>query len=102
MGQDYNNVSRSATDRCYPSAVEIIEIVNPATNQPVGRVQAANAQSVLDAVLQARSAQPAWHAKGWAQRAKVIRRFHDLMLDRNAQIFDTIQSETGKARRDAL
>jgi succinate-semialdehyde dehydrogenase / glutarate-semialdehyde dehydrogenase len=31
-----------------------------------------------------------------------VRRFHDLVLKRQAEILDTIQSETGKARRDAL
>jgi len=29
-------------------------------------------------------------------------RFHDLAIDRAANVFDTIQSETGKSRRDAL
>jgi succinate-semialdehyde dehydrogenase/glutarate-semialdehyde dehydrogenase len=32
----------------------------------------------------------------------VIARFHDLVLDRQVEVLDTIQSESGKARRDAL
>jgi succinate-semialdehyde dehydrogenase / glutarate-semialdehyde dehydrogenase len=32
----------------------------------------------------------------------VISRFHDLALERSGAIMDTIQAETGKARRDAL
>ncbi len=52
--------------------------------------------------MRARQAQPAWERKGWTARAAVVKRFHDLLLDRNARVFDVIQSETGKARRDAL
>ncbi len=35
-------------------------------------------------------------------RARIVRRFHDLVLNDRGRILDTIQSETGKARRDAL
>jgi len=37
-----------------------------------------------------------------AARARVVRRFHDLVLDERNRILDTIQSESGKARRDAF
>jgi succinate-semialdehyde dehydrogenase/glutarate-semialdehyde dehydrogenase len=32
----------------------------------------------------------------------VIKRFHDLILDQSDRLFDTIQAETGKSRRDAF
>src|SRR5215475_5153198 len=38
----------------------------------------------------------------FSDRARIIRRFHDLMLDRRRVVLDTIQSESGKTRRDAL
>ena len=82
--------------------VEAIEIRNPATNEPVGSVNTARASDVEEAVSRARSAQSSWAQKGWSYRARVVKRFHDLILDRSARIFDVIQSETGKARRDAL
>ena len=37
-----------------------------------------------------------------AARARVVRRFHDLVLDERNRILDTIQSESGKTRRDAF
>ena len=82
--------------------VETIDVRNPVTNEVVGRVVSASPRQVSDAVGRARSAQPAWERKGWNGRAGVIQRFHDRILDRNSQIFDLIQSETGKTRRDAL
>ena len=35
-------------------------------------------------------------------RLRHVRRFHDFILKQRDRILDTIQSETGKARRDAL
>jgi len=55
-----------------------------------------------EAASRAREAQQRWKQVSFAERARIIRRFHDLTLSRRDQILDTIQSETGKARRDAL
>jgi succinate-semialdehyde dehydrogenase / glutarate-semialdehyde dehydrogenase len=52
--------------------------------------------------VRAREAQHRWRELSFKQRSRIIRRFHDLILSRPDQILDTIQSETGKARRDAL
>jgi len=68
----------------------------------VGHVPVATAGDILDAVSQAREAQHRWKRLSFVQRAQVLGRFHDLILDRREQILDTIQSETGKARRDAF
>src|SRR5207249_10316139 len=79
-----------------------IDIRNPATGELVGRVPVATASDIRDAASQARDAQHRWKQLSVAQRAQVLSRFHDLILDRREQILDTIQSETGKARRDAF
>jgi succinate-semialdehyde dehydrogenase / glutarate-semialdehyde dehydrogenase len=57
---------------------------------------------VRDAVSKARQAQARWKNLAFGDRAAVVRRFHDIILERYPAILDTIQSETGKARRDAL
>jgi len=54
------------------------------------------------AALRARAAQPAWAARPFRERAGILLRFHDLLLDRQDQVLDLIQLETGKARRHAL
>jgi acyl-CoA reductase-like NAD-dependent aldehyde dehydrogenase len=80
----------------------LIEVINPATAEVVGRVTTAAPDDVAKAVARARESQKQWQAASFASRARIIRRFHDLMLDRRAAVLDTIQSETGKTRRDAL
>jgi succinate-semialdehyde dehydrogenase / glutarate-semialdehyde dehydrogenase len=57
---------------------------------------------VNDAASRARIGQQRWEKHSFSHRARIIRRFHDLVLGERDAILDTIQSETGKARRDAL
>ncbi len=81
---------------------ERIEVRNPATAQVVGQVAIAGPSEIRDAVQRARQAQKPWNRLRFRERARIVRRFHDLILTRRNQILDTIQAETGKARRDAL
>jgi acyl-CoA reductase-like NAD-dependent aldehyde dehydrogenase len=53
-------------------------------------------------VSRARAAQPAWAGLSFAARAKIFLRFHDLLLERQDEVLDIIQLETGKARRHAF
>jgi succinate-semialdehyde dehydrogenase/glutarate-semialdehyde dehydrogenase len=79
-----------------------IEIRNPATGEHVGSVSTTGLTDVERAVTAARRAQKNWSSLHWSQRAAIVRKFHDLVLDRSDSILDVIQSETGKARRDAF
>lgn len=54
------------------------------------------------AFAMARGAQPGWAQRPTRERAQVLLRFHDLVLDRQAEGLDIAQIETGKARRDAF
>ena len=81
---------------------DTIEVRNPATGKVVGQAPVDGPGDIREAVSRAREAQRAWKGLSFSERAASIRRFHDLIIDRRDQIFDTVQSETGKARRDAL
>jgi succinate-semialdehyde dehydrogenase/glutarate-semialdehyde dehydrogenase len=80
----------------------LIEVHNPATSELVGCVRPAQTADFSAAEAAAREAQRAWAAQSLASRNGIIRRFHDSMLDQCERILDVIQSETGKARRDAF
>ena len=79
-----------------------IEVRNPATGKLAGTVPATSREALPEMVARARKAQKMWGRMSFLERSKVIARFHDLCLQRSEQVFDTIQSETGKTRRDAL
>jgi len=80
----------------------VIQVCNPATGGSVGSVWCAGASDFARAAAAAREAQKAWAAVRFSERSEIVRRFHDLVLDQHDHILDTIQSETGKARRDAF
>jgi len=79
-----------------------IPVTNPATGEEVGAVPATARGDVAEVVARAAKAQRAWADAPFSERAAVLRRFHDLVLDEADRVLDTIQRETGKARRDAL
>ena len=52
--------------------------------------------------LAARHAQSQWSATPVADRKAIMLAFHDLVLERQAELLDIIQEETGKSRADAF
>lgn len=81
---------------------EALPITAPFTGEPVGEVLLGTADDVRVAVERARKAQVAWAARPVAERAAVFLRYHDLLLERQAEGLDLIQLETGKSRYHAF
>jgi succinate-semialdehyde dehydrogenase / glutarate-semialdehyde dehydrogenase len=68
----------------------------------VGEVPTCTADDVAEAQRRARAAQREWAARPLADRCAVILRYHDLILERQDQVLDVAQVETGKARVSAF
>jgi succinate-semialdehyde dehydrogenase/glutarate-semialdehyde dehydrogenase len=68
----------------------------------LGTIPSGTADDVVEAVRRARAAQPAWAARPVKERVKVLRRFHDLIFERQAEVLDLIQLESGKVRAHAF
>lgn len=83
-------------------ATEKLDVTNPATGERVATLDTTSPMAVAAAADAARAAQARWAAAPWRERASVIARFHDLLIDRSSLLMDIVQSESGKARRDAL
>ncbi|MEM1041242.1 MAG: succinic semialdehyde dehydrogenase [Bacteroidota bacterium] len=81
---------------------EALTVTAPFTGEPVGEILLATAGDVAYAAERARSAQAAWAARPVAERAQVLVRFHDLLLERQAEGLDLVQLEGGKCRYDAF
>jgi succinate-semialdehyde dehydrogenase/glutarate-semialdehyde dehydrogenase len=73
-------------------------VVSPLTGEVVGEVPVGTAEDVAAAVARARDAQAAWAARPVRERARVLLRYHDMVLDRQGELLDLIQAENGKAR----
>ena len=68
---------------------------------PTATVPASSVADVTAAVDSARLAQRAWALLPYAQRAQVVLRFHDLLVEHQDEVLDLIQWEMGKNRFSA-
>ncbi|MFI2629901.1 succinic semialdehyde dehydrogenase [Streptomyces collinus] len=73
----------------------------PFTGEKLADLPESTPEDVAEAFELARAAQAVWAQTPVRQRAAVLLRFHDLVLERQAEVLDLIQLETGKARLHA-
>ncbi|MGQ5635583.1 MULTISPECIES: succinic semialdehyde dehydrogenase [unclassified Streptomyces] len=73
----------------------------PFTGEKLADLPESTPEDVQKAFEAARAAQTVWEKTPVRQRAAVLLRFHDLVLERQAEVLDLIQLETGKARLHA-
>jgi succinate-semialdehyde dehydrogenase / glutarate-semialdehyde dehydrogenase len=90
-------VARAVTG---PDAARVT-VRTPLTGAPLAELPQSTLQDVARAFAQAATVQPTWAARTPKDRAKVLLRFHDLVLQRQSELMDVIQLETGKARLSA-
>jgi succinate-semialdehyde dehydrogenase / glutarate-semialdehyde dehydrogenase len=74
----------------------------PFTGKPLADIPLSGPGDVERAVASARAVQPAWAARSVADRARIMLRFHDLVLQRQHEALDLAQLESGKARASAF
>ncbi|MEV5316334.1 succinic semialdehyde dehydrogenase [Streptomyces sp. NPDC052687] len=73
----------------------------PFTGEKLADLPESTPEDVEKAFQAARAAQPVWERTPVRDRAAVLLRFHDLVLERQGEVLDLIQLETGKARLHA-
>jgi len=73
----------------------------PFTGEKLADLPESSPEDVEKAFQAARAAQPVWERTPVRDRAAALLRFHDLLLERQAEVLDLIQLETGKARLHA-
>lgn len=84
-----------------PDSPDVIEPVAPYDGEPIAEIKVSTTDDVTKAVARARRAQDIWATRSDAQRADVVLRFHDLLVERQDEVIDLIQLEVGKARFSA-
>jgi len=81
----------------HPTAASIA----PFTGAPIAAVPLTRPQDLPEAARRARAAQKPWATLPPAARAALLLRVHDLLLERQSDVLDLLQVETGKARTHA-
>lgn len=81
---------------------ELRTVVTPMTGQALYELPCSSRADVEVAIDHARGAQRAWSRLPIEHRARIIMRVHDLVLDRQVQLLDLMQLESGKTRLQAF
>jgi succinate-semialdehyde dehydrogenase/glutarate-semialdehyde dehydrogenase len=77
---------------------DTLQVTSPLTGAVIGEVPVGTGDDVIAAAARARVVQRAWATTPVRDRAAVLLRYHDLVLDRQGELLDLIQAENGKAR----
>ncbi|WP_280236070.1 succinic semialdehyde dehydrogenase [Nocardia cyriacigeorgica] len=81
---------------------ERVTTTAPYTGDPLADLPVSTPADVETAFARARGAQAAWAQRSIRERKAIMLRFHDLVLDRQNEVLDLMQAESGKTRRDAF
>ena len=74
----------------------------PMTGAPLATIPLSTREDVAVAVDSARAAQRSWARTPMEVRERIFLRYHDLVLDRQVQLLDLVQLESGKTRLQAF
>lgn len=77
-----------------------IVVRNPATLEVIDELPVAAPEDVRQAVARAREAQRSWSRTSFAERARLLYKLRDLLLDEGDRLADILTAETGRPRTE--
>ncbi len=83
------------------TSTKTFAVRNPATGEVITEVPRHGVEETRSAIAAAERAQPAWRARTAQDRARILRRFSDLMLERQDELARLLTSEQGKPLAEA-
>jgi acyl-CoA reductase-like NAD-dependent aldehyde dehydrogenase len=81
---------------------EMLVSYNPATEEVVGSVPLTAPESIQSRVDKARAAHVAWAAKSHRERARIMRRFQQIVVRESDSLAELISKENGKPVTEAI
>ena len=81
---------------------ETIDVTNPATGEVLGTIPKMGAEETRRAIEAAQAAYPAWRAKTAKERAAILRRWHDLMMENQDDLARLMTAEQGKPLAESI
>jgi acyl-CoA reductase-like NAD-dependent aldehyde dehydrogenase len=79
-----------------------LSFVNPGTGETFGQIAMTPVEAARQAVGDMRAAARWWRNLSVAERARILNRFQEVMIDARDEISAVINQDTGKSRQDAL
>lgn len=81
---------------------KMIDVFEKATGNKLGEVPARTTEECREAVKSARAAQKSWAARSYSDRAKIMLRFRDALLDRIDETAKLLSQENGKTLQESV
>ncbi|MBL4666727.1 MAG: NADP-dependent succinate-semialdehyde dehydrogenase [Sneathiella sp.] len=78
-----------------------IDVINPATGEIIGTVPEMGEAETRRAIAAAKAAMPGWAGKTAKERANILRKWHDLMLENTDDLARLMTIEMGKPLAEA-
>ena len=81
---------------------QTIDVTNPATGDVLGTVPKMGADETRAAIEAANEAYPAWRAKTAKERAAILRKWFDLMMENQEDLARMMTAEQGKPLKESM
>ena len=81
---------------------ETIDVTNPATGDVLGTIPKMGADETRRAIEAANAAYPAWRAKTAKERATILRKWFDLMMENQEDLARMMTAEQGKPFKESM
>ena len=81
---------------------ETIDVTNPATGETLGTIPKMGADETRQAIEAANEAYPAWRAKTAKERATILRKWFDLMMENQEDLAKMMTAEQGKPLKESM
>ena len=81
---------------------ETIDVTNPATGETLGTIPKMGADETREAIEAANEAYPAWRAKTAKERAVILRKWFDLMMENQEDLARMMTAEQGKPLKESM
>ena len=81
---------------------ETMDVTNPATGEVLGTVPRLGAEETRRAIEAADEAWPAWRARTAKDRAAILRRWYELMVDNQDDLARMMTAEQGKPLKESM
>lgn len=85
----------------WQQAASTFDVFNPATGDVIARVAKAGKTETEQAIAAAAAAFPAWRAKTAKERAEILQRWYQLMIEHKAWLGQLMTAEQGKPLKEA-
>ena len=81
---------------------QTIEVTNPASGEVLGTIPKMGADETRRAIDAANAAYPAWRAKTAKERASILRKWFDLMMENQEDLAKMMTAEQGKPFKESM